>query len=90
VGSGQEEVLKTRGPQSNTLSPWSYGREGLGREVPTQVRVCAVGLDEQRLSMVLELYCRKTGGKRKGRKERERDQSWPRGGKEEREREKKG
>jgi hypothetical protein len=26
-----------------------------------------VGLDEQRLSMVLELYCRKAGGKREGR-----------------------
>jgi hypothetical protein len=29
--------------------------------------------------MVLELYCRKAGGKREGRKrERERDWSWPR------------
>jgi hypothetical protein len=27
----------------------------------------AVGLDEQRHSMVLELYCRKAGGKREGR-----------------------
>jgi hypothetical protein len=27
-----------------------------------------VSLDEQRQSMVLELYCRKTGGKRKGTK----------------------
>ena len=32
------------------------------------------GLDEQRQSMVLELYCRKVGGKRKGRK-RERETS---------------
>jgi hypothetical protein len=43
--------------------------------------------------MVLELYCRKAGGKRKGgnrERERERDQSWPRGEKGEREREKKG
>ena len=31
-----------------------------------------VGLDEQRQSMVLELYCRKAGGKREGRRERER------------------
>jgi hypothetical protein len=38
--------------------------------------------------MVLELYCRKAGGKRKGK--RERDQSWPRGGKGERERKRKG
>jgi hypothetical protein len=29
-----------------------------------------VGLDEQRHSMVLELYCREAGGKRDGRKER--------------------
>ena len=29
----------------------------------------AVGLDEQRHSMVLELYCRKAGGKREGKKE---------------------
>jgi hypothetical protein len=35
------------------------------------------GLDEQRLSMVLELYYRKAGGQREGRKER--DWSWPRG-----------
>ena len=27
-----------------------------------------MGLDEQRQSMVLELYCRKAGGKREGRK----------------------
>jgi hypothetical protein len=32
-----------------------------------------VGLDEQRHSMVLELYYRKTGRKREGRKERERE-----------------
>jgi hypothetical protein len=31
-----------------------------------QVRVSTAGLDEQRQSMVLEVYCRKTGGKRKG------------------------
>jgi hypothetical protein len=37
-----------------------------------------VGLDEQRQSMVLELYCRKAGRKREGRK-RERGQPWPRG-----------
>jgi hypothetical protein len=47
-------------------------------EFPTQVRVCAAGLDEQRLSMVLELYYRKREGKR------ERDQPWPRGEKGER------
>ena len=31
----------------------------------------SVGLDEQRLSMVLELYYRKAGGKREGKRERE-------------------
>jgi hypothetical protein len=34
-----------------------------------------VGLDEQRQSMVLELYCRKAGRKREGR---ERGRRWPR------------
>jgi hypothetical protein len=45
------------------------------------------GLDEQRQSMALEFYCRKAGGKREGKRERD----WPwhmkRGGKGERERE---
>jgi hypothetical protein len=27
--------------------------------------------DEQRLSMILEFYCRKAGGKREGRREKE-------------------
>jgi hypothetical protein len=34
------------------------------------------GLDEERESMVLELYCRKAGRKRESRK---RDLPWPRG-----------
>jgi hypothetical protein len=42
-----------------------------------------------RQSIVLELYCRKAGRKRKGGK-RERDWPWPRGAKGEKEREKKG
>jgi hypothetical protein len=33
-----------------------------------QARVLNLGLDEQRQSMVLELYCRKAGGKREGGK----------------------
>jgi hypothetical protein len=33
------------------------------------------GLDEQRQSMVLDLYCRKTGGKREGK--RKIDWPWP-------------
>jgi hypothetical protein len=37
------------------------------------MRVCTAGRDEQRLSMVLELYYRKAGGKREGRKKRERE-----------------
>jgi hypothetical protein len=37
---------------------------------PTPARVSAADLDEQRLSMVLEFYYRKAGGKREGRKER--------------------
>jgi hypothetical protein len=37
-----------------------------------------VGLDEQRQSVVLELYCRKVGGRKEGRK-RERGWPWPRG-----------
>jgi hypothetical protein len=44
-----------------------------------------LGLDEQRQSLVLELYCRKAGGKE--RKWKERDRPWPRGEKGERERE---
>jgi hypothetical protein len=43
------------------------GRE---REVPTQARVLTLVLDEQRQSMLLELYCRKAGGLRKGKRER--------------------
>jgi hypothetical protein len=46
------------------------------------------GLDEQRQSMVLELYCRKAGEKREGRKRR--GQPWPSGGQGEGEREKEG
>jgi hypothetical protein len=35
--------------------------------VATQVRVFSPGLDEQRQSVVLELYCRKAAGKRRER-----------------------
>jgi hypothetical protein len=55
-----------------------------------QVRVNAVGL-EKRQSMVLELYYRKAGRKRKcGKTEKERDQPWPKGEKGGKKREKKG
>ena len=43
-------------------------------------------LDEQRLSMVLELYYRKAGRKREGRKERETERERQRERKRERER----
>jgi hypothetical protein len=44
------------------------GERTEGREVSTQVRVSTA---EQRLSMVLELYYRKAGGKREGKREKE-------------------
>ena len=37
------------------------------------MRVSTADLDEQRLAMVLELYCRKAWRKRVGRRERERE-----------------
>ena len=40
--------------------------------IPTQASVFSPGLDDQRQSMVLELYCRKAGGKREDKRERER------------------
>jgi hypothetical protein len=53
---------------------WGTGRPSIGRlgeslSYPPSV----VGLDERRLSMVLELYCRKAERKREGRKERQRE-----------------
>jgi hypothetical protein len=36
--------------------------------VPTQANVFSPDFDEQRQSMVLELYCRKAGGKREDKK----------------------
>jgi hypothetical protein len=58
------------------------GEREEGREVPTVARVSAADLDKQRLSMVLELYCRKAGRKREGR-ERERKRERERGEREE-------
>ena len=57
---------------------WSTGTTSDGRlekgSLGESLSHCpsAAGLDEQRQSMVLELYCRKTGGKREGKRERER------------------
>ena len=52
-----------------------------------QASITAAGLDEQRQSMVLELYYRKAGRMRKGGKRE--DQPWSRGEKGEKKREKK-
>jgi hypothetical protein len=68
VDKGHPQKL---GAWGNTLSPQGYGREGLGREVSTQARVCTAGSYDQRRSMVLELYYRKAGGKREGKRDRE-------------------
>ena len=51
------------------------GERDEGREVPKLTRVCRADLNEQRLSMVLELYYRKAGGKRECRKEIEREKA---------------
>ena len=51
--------------------PRVMGERDEGREVPITGKSTA-DLDEQSLSMVLELYYRKAGGKREGRKERDR------------------
>jgi hypothetical protein len=60
-----ERVPVTRQSSVQHLAP-EIREEGRGREgcwvVPTQERVL------QRQSIVLELYCRNAGGKRKGRK----------------------
>jgi hypothetical protein len=52
------------------LKPLGLWEKGMREErFPTPARVSAANLDEQRLSMVLELYYRKAG-KRKERRER--------------------
>jgi hypothetical protein len=56
---------------------WLEVRPGLLEESLSHCSSTA-GLDEQRQSMVLELYCRMAGRKREDRK-RERGQPWPRG-----------
>jgi hypothetical protein len=58
---------------------WSAGRSSGKRLNAESLSYCSstAGLDEQRQSMVLELYCRKAGRKREGRKRR--DWPWPRG-----------
>ena len=58
---------KPGGPRAIPCSLRVMGERAEGESFPHR-RECAAGLDEQRQSMVLELYCRKAGGKREGRK----------------------
>jgi hypothetical protein len=53
---------------------WEVRLGSLGESLPHSLST--VDLDEQRLSMVLELYCRKAGRKKEGRK-KERGWPWP-------------
>ena len=65
-------------------SGWSLDCSSVG-ESPSH-HSSKVGLSDQRQSMVLELYCRKAGGKREGRKrEREagHEERWEKGEREE-------
>ena len=61
---------KPGGPRAIPFSLRVVGERAEGERFPHR-RECAAGLDVQRQSIVLELYCRKAGGKREGRKERE-------------------
>jgi hypothetical protein len=83
VDKGQPPTWGAPGKHPVSLGLWERGSH-TGKSLGSS-------LEEQRLSMVLELYYRKAGGKREGRKERKRDRPWPRGKRgERREREKKG
>jgi hypothetical protein len=95
MGREQRERCSHTG-ESSKSGPWLEHRKAFYWKVRSSslgksLSHCpsTAGLDEQRQSMVLELYCRKPGGKREGRK-RERDQPWPRGENGEKEREEKG
>ena len=61
-----EELRTESGPRA-ALGPGDTGRDGRGKEghgvVSSQARVLSPVLDEQRQSMILDLYCRKAGGK---------------------------
>jgi hypothetical protein len=57
---------------------WREVRRGLLGESVSHHSSTA-GLDEQRQSIVLELYCRKAGRKERREKERGRGWPWPRG-----------
>ena len=68
TGDGEQGAAQPGGPGATPCSPGVMGEREEGREVPTPVRMSTADLDEQRLSMVLELFCRKAGRKREGRK----------------------
>jgi hypothetical protein len=85
---GQGASLKNQGALEGHPVPQHYGREGLGREVSTQAGFCTEGLDE--LSMVLELYYRKAGGKREGKREERLERKRRREGEEKRGEERRG
>ena len=81
-----ERALGERFPHRRESLVWSMdgAQEGLLMEIRNgslgeslSHRPRAAGLDEQRQSMALELYYRKAGGKREGK--RERDWPWHRG-----------
>jgi hypothetical protein len=63
---------------------WEVKRSLLGESLSHPLSTA--GLDEQRQSMVSELYCRKTGGREKVERERERlaMATWREGGRERR------
>jgi hypothetical protein len=65
-----KQDFKNKSCANHTL-PRGYGREGRGKR---GTHACEIkhSLDEQRLSMVLDLYCRKAGRKRE-RRERPRE-----------------
>ena len=65
---GQGAAPDLGGPRATPCIPGVMGEREEGREVPTHARVSAALMDEQRQFMVLELYYRKAGGKREGRK----------------------
>ena len=65
----REERFPTPARVSAVDLDWSTGRPSNGRLGESVSHPpSAVGLDEQRHSMVLELYYRKAGRKREGRK----------------------
>jgi hypothetical protein len=73
---GQRERCSHTG-ESPKFGPWLEHRKAFYREIrhgslgesPFH-HPCIAGLDEQRVSIVLKLYCRKAGGKRDGERER--------------------